>query len=289
MKDTDKNIRGRACSSVLSALPLMFIDLGQWSTWINSPWVKIGSLILIIILMIFFFIKRTRKMRLQIKNHEENAMQLSRTVEDLKKERDDIQLQLEDQNLLLEKTKQELRRIKQIDGVTDIPDYKKFIELYDQEWRRAFRYSRELSIILMNVDFMDLFNNTYGRQEGDQCLKKIASMLSEIIKRPGDLVAKYKEDEFVVILSETTLKDAFAMAEMLRVGAEFLKIDNEKSTIAPYVTISIGIASITPKEGMEPEQLIEAAKQALNQSKEDGKNRITVADDKIIEAVFKKK
>lgn len=279
----------RSTGTIFSALPLMFINPDQWSAWFNSPWIKIGSLIFIIVLMALFFLKRTGKMKQQIKSQEKKAIELNQAIINLGNERDEIQLQLEDQHLLLEKTKLELRRLKQIDGITDIPDYKKFIELYDQEWRRAFRYSRELSIVLMNVDFMDLFNNTYGRQAGDECLKKIAKMLAEIIKRPGDLVAKYKDDEFIVILSETSSKDAFAIAEMLRVGAEFLKIDNEKSSIAPHITISIGIASIIPKESMEPGQLIEAANRSLAQSKEDGKNRITIADDKIKESIFEKK
>lgn len=173
----------------------------------------------------------------------------------------------------------ELQRLSSVDGLTGIANRRHFDERLDQEFKRALRENLELSLILIDVDFFKPFNDNYGHQMGDDCLRAVAAALAGALHRPGDFVARYGGEEFVVVLPGTDAKGAMVTAEALRTAVESKNVKHEFSKAAKHVTISLGIASTTPRQGMLPKMLIVAADSALYEAKEGGRNRYKVATD----------
>jgi two-component system chemotaxis family response regulator WspR len=182
----------------------------------------------------------------------------------------------------LEKSRQELaaankilEKLSSLDGLTGVPNRRRFDEVLKQEWQRAVRHSTSLSLIMLDIDFFKLYNDTYGHQGGDECLKQVARALEGAARRETDLVARYGGEEFAVVLPETGSTGAFDVAESLRAAVEKENIPHESSKVSDHVTISVGVATWIPEKGSSPEQLLAAADQALYKSKENGRNRVT--------------
>ena len=145
-----------------------------------------------------------------------------------------------------------------------------------KEWKRAVRNNRPISIILIDVDFFKLYNDTYGHQAGDDCLKKIAWIIDQTVNRPGDLVARYGGEEFVIILSETDIDGASVISQKLRSAVESLEIPHEKSNISDHVTISLGCGCEIPTMNSDSSILINKVDKALYRSKQMGRNRVSL-------------
>jgi diguanylate cyclase (GGDEF)-like protein len=131
-----------------------------------------------------------------------------------------------------------------------------------------------LALIMIDIDYFKLFNDTYGHLSGDQTLIRIAEVIKSVIKRPGDLAARFGGEEFVVMLIGTTAKGAVVVAEEIRKGIEELGIENRG--INSVITVSLGVASVVPDNEMEPDELIGAADRALYKAKEEGRNKVIV-------------
>jgi diguanylate cyclase (GGDEF)-like protein len=129
---------------------------------------------------------------------------------------------------------------------------------------------------MSDVDFFKLYNDNYGHQGGDDCLKSVARTLSETAKRGGDCVARYGGEEFAVILPATDRKGASDVAEKIRQAVESMAMEHKKSSVAPCVTLSLGVATIIPSELEIPEFLIKCADEALYTAKASGRNRVSV-------------
>lgn len=127
---------------------------------------------------------------------------------------------------------------------------------------------------MIDIDYFKVFNDTYGHQEGDKCLQRVASAISGTVHRPGDLAARYGGEEFVVLLANTDAKGAAFVAETMRAKAEVSQIPHVNSRVTDRVTISLGVATMLPTEVVEPSALIAAADQALYQAKHEGRNRV---------------
>jgi len=168
----------------------------------------------------------------------------------------------------------DLENLSQIDGLTNVSNRRFFDEIFTQEWQRCSREKLPLSLILCDVDFFKLYNDHYGHQMGDQCLIKVAKVISTAIKRPGDLVARYGGEEFVVILPNTDSKGTLQIAELIRDQVQQLKIPHPASKISNYVTLSLGIASVVPTPKGISKALIAVADKALYQAKQQGRNRV---------------
>ncbi len=174
----------------------------------------------------------------------------------------------------LEAANNELRRLSTLDSLTGVLNRRTFDEKLQYEWRRVPRETEYISLVMIDIDFFKAYNDTYGHQAGDDCLKRVARALSETLHRPGDTLFRYGGEEFAVILPNTDPEGALHVGEILRRNIEKLGIAHSRSAVAPYVTISAGVATITCEKPYSPNHLIEMADQALYEAKRAGRNRV---------------
>lgn len=177
----------------------------------------------------------------------------------------------------LEESNLRLQYLTAIDGLTQIANRRSLDMSLSTEWQRALRKREPLGIIMIDVDHFKLFNDTYGHQAGDDCLRGVAGALKDFARRPGDLAARYGGEEFVLVLTNATAQQTRLVAERVRDKIVELAIPHQRSSHG-NVTASFGVASIIPTpRHTGPEVLLLAADQALYRAKESGRNRV-VAD-----------
>jgi two-component system, chemotaxis family, response regulator WspR len=190
----------------------------------------------------------------------------------------DLQHQLESSNAQLEESNRELQRLSSLDGLTGIANRRQFDKTLEQEWQRALRNCTELALIMIDIDYFKPFNDTYGHQAGDDCLKNVALALDRIVHRPSDIVARYGGEEFALILPETDIEGATRVAEKMRDAVARLNIRHEASKVADRISLSIGVACMSPRGSDNPDILLTAADDALYRAKHAGRNRIETTD-----------
>ncbi|HFC53578.1 MAG TPA: PleD family two-component system response regulator [Gammaproteobacteria bacterium] len=167
-----------------------------------------------------------------------------------------------------------LNRLASVDALTGIPNRRHFTDAFEVEWRRAIRGGSSISVMLIDVDYFKQYNDTYGHSAGDECLKRIARSLQASLNRPGDSAARIGGEEFAVLLPETDALGAAMLAERIRSGVEELGIPHEGSAQFDVVTVSAGVATVTPSDHMERNTLLNAADEMLYQAKEKGRNQV---------------
>lgn len=167
-----------------------------------------------------------------------------------------------------------LERRASLDGMTGLPNRRQFDEALQVEWRRAIRHKGHLSLIMLDVDYFKPYNDHYGHTAGDECLRRIATVLESSLQRPGDFTGRYGGEEFVLILPDTPLAGARACAEKLRDQVHELGIPHRFSPVANSVTISVGCATAFPGSDSTPEQLLDVADKALYEAKRGGRNQV---------------
>ncbi|MBF0340151.1 MAG: diguanylate cyclase [Magnetococcales bacterium] len=167
-----------------------------------------------------------------------------------------------------------LKRLASLDGLTGIANRRTLDEFLHQEWHRSIRNQSHLSALLIDVDYFKKFNDHFGHQAGDLCLKEIAGALTRSLERKTDLVARYGGEEFACLLPETPLQGAIHSAEKIQQEVAALAIPHPGSDVAGIVTLSIGVVTFTPAKGQEPETLLAAADELLYFAKQSGRNRI---------------
>jgi len=173
----------------------------------------------------------------------------------------------------LKKANLELQRLSVLDDLTQVANRRRFDEAIRQEWQRLSRDRAQLSLIFCDIDYFKLYNDTYGHQAGDNCLRAVAETIRANCQRPGDFVARYGGEEFTVILPNTGPEGAGHLAEDIRKEIERLKIPHMQSQVSRYVTLSLGISCVFPSTDIPPETLIGAADKALYEAKNQGRNR----------------
>lgn len=173
---------------------------------------------------------------------------------------------------------EESRRLFTLDALTGLANRRLFESYLDREWRRAVRNAKAVSLILCDIDCFEAFNDRYGWQNADDCLKRVAKTLCEALKRPGDLVARYGGDDFLIILPETNAEGALVVAESLRASVEALEIEHAGSRVCQHVTISLGATATVPGPDSLPEELIRAAAGALSRAKQEGFNQVRMSN-----------
>lgn len=190
---------------------------------------------------------------------------------------EDRTLELEMANRQLQLVNQILMRLSTHDGLTGVANRRQFDETLDVEWRRASRAGGLLSLIMIDIDFFKDYNDRYGHQAGDDCLKAVAYALQDLVQRAGDVLARYGGEEFALILPGLPREEALSLAESLRRQVESRRIRHAASAAAPFVTVSLGVAStVVPREGHSAD-LVAAADRALYAAKGSGRNRVEYA------------
>ena len=177
-------------------------------------------------------------------------------------------------HLLLKRQTDLLRSLSFLDGLTGIANRRRFDDTMAREWRRCARSHLPLSLIILDVDHFKAYNDQYGHQAGDECLRIVAEVLAERARRPSDLVARYGGEEFVCLLPETDGPGATRVAEGFRAAVAERRIPHAQSPVAPYVTISLGVATVIPSVESSPDRLAEMADQLLYRAKRSGRNRV---------------
>lgn len=173
----------------------------------------------------------------------------------------------------LQRTNEFLKQLSTMDGLTGIANRRRFDEFMEVECTRSKDSGLPISLILFDIDFFKLYNDTYGHQAGDDCLKLIASTINLKISRSSDLFARYGGEEFAIVLPGTDLKGAAKVAEKVRKAVEDIKILHSQSKVSKYVTISVGVVSSETVQPV-PKLMIVKADDALYCAKNLGRNRI---------------
>jgi len=176
----------------------------------------------------------------------------------------------------LQKTNAELKRLSSLDGLTGIANRRIFDETLTKEWDRATQNNTPLSLILIDIDYFKPYNDTYGHQQGDDCLLSVAKKLSEVSTHPTDLVARYGGEEFVIIAPNTESEGATGLAKKLTEGIQKLGIEHKTSKVSDIVTVSIGISTITPTKDDNISDLVKYSDKALYTAKDSGRNKYIV-------------
>jgi diguanylate cyclase (GGDEF)-like protein len=177
---------------------------------------------------------------------------------------------------VLRRVDKELQDAALVDGLTCIPNRRRFFEQLNREWPRAQRYFRPVTVVIADVDNFKKYNDIYGHVRGDRCLHDVAQAMFKCIHRPGDLLARYGGEEFAIVLPETTLEAAREVADKCRQAVEDAQIEHKGNAQYGVVTVSMGVACVVPEDGLTFGELIEMADQALYESKEKGRNRVSV-------------
>lgn len=241
-------------------------------------------------------VRRTRELESELAQRRHAETELAAVQADLEGRMRQRTQALEARNeeltqlrLTLETVNQRLKRLVAIDALTGIANRRHFDRSLERELRRARRDAHPLSLIFLDLDEFKRYNDTYGHSRGDDVLRLVAQTLDETFRRSGDFVARYGGEEFAVVLPGVDARRAALYAERLRRRIWRLAIPYGASAITDRVTISGGVATVTPAMIATPDQLLRAADKALYRAKCLGRNQIASAAVEIAEEAIVEK
>lgn len=178
----------------------------------------------------------------------------------------------------LEEVNHQLEVLSVTDALTRLANRRRFDAVWLDEWQRALRQATPLAVIMLDVDHFKAYNDHYGHQQGDECLRRVGEVLLTTVRRAGELVARYGGEEFVVVLPGTSVIHAMAVAESIRANIQAAGIAHAHSGVAAVVTVSLGVAVGIPAQGDARDALVHAADAALYRAKDQGRNRVVLSD-----------
>lgn len=211
-----------------------------------------------------------------------SAINLKKEIEERKAREKDLMRMttlLEESNSKLQKANKLLKELATIDGLTGISNRRNFESFIRREVKLAQRNKTCVTVFMIDIDYFKSYNDIYGHQHGDKCLKMVAHALKTSLNRPGDLVARYGGEEFIGLLPDTDAKGADAIAQRMRYKVDEMKIKHSGSDVGSRVTFSMGIACLVPKGNTTVESLIAFADKALYEAKKQGRNRYVFHQD----------
>jgi len=263
------------------------------------PQTTIGLLTLLTAGALAWAFAAIRRLTLQKRHLEKLLDAASRTIEQRAAERTHVltlanerlaaelkglrstESRLRKEQATLEEVTQKYARLSQIDPLTSLANRRKFDEFLEREWRRGVRNKMPLGLVLIDVDYFKLFNDTYGHGAGDDCLREVAEVIAGSARRPGDLAARIGGEEFTVLLCDTGTEGAIAVAGQIQTTIEQLAIAHETTRVfnTDILTVSVGVVSMMPEPMVGATVLIYRADEALYSAKQDGRNCIRCYDD----------
>lgn len=167
-----------------------------------------------------------------------------------------------------------LEKASRTDGLLGIANRMSFDETLEREWRRAVREQAPLALLMIDVDRFKCYNDAYGHQAGDACLRAVARAVAEVLRRPSDLLARYGGDELVVMLPNTGADGARTLAHSIHEAIAHQRLAHRASGVSDRVTVSVGVAAAVADVDTAPASLVAAADQALYAAKGAGRNRV---------------
>jgi diguanylate cyclase (GGDEF)-like protein len=186
-----------------------------------------------------------------------------------------LERKVAERTLALEEANRRLEQLSITDALTGLANRRRFNEALAAEWVRARRAGEPVGLALIDIDHFKLYNDHYGHQGGDSCLRAVAATMRDALRSSTDLVARYGGEEFVLLLPATDTTGTVTVAERVRAAVEALKAPHVKSGHG-IVTVSIGVIAFVPTQDTTAEQLIEQADAALYEAKRSGRNRVMV-------------
>ena len=206
----------------------------------------------------------------------ENQLQIGRLKAELQAKNNRLEQELLARQAIekeLLEVNEQLREIAALDGLTQIPNRRTFDEFFTREWQRGQRDKQPLSLIICDLDYFKLYNDSFGHQSGDICLKKVARAILNTVMRPADLVARYGGEEFGIILPQTPGQNALQVAQTIRREVKKLAIPHQESKVSDYVSLSLGVSCAIPQPKYTKKQLLVTADKALYRAKKQGRDR----------------
>jgi len=180
------------------------------------------------------------------------------------------------QTVELDRLNRALDRISREDPLTALANRRAFDENLQKEWERAKRDQQAIALLYMDVDFFKLYNDTYGHNIGDVCLRRVAQTIKQALRRPADLAARYGGEEFVVLLPNTDAEGAIDVAQRIIKHIDALALPHSRSKVAPHVTLSIGITLMVPRPKSTLTEFLANADAALYKAKENGRHQYQI-------------
>jgi diguanylate cyclase (GGDEF)-like protein len=189
---------------------------------------------------------------------------------------DSLERKVAERTKALEAANLQLAALSTTDALTSLANRRRFDEMLEAEWSRAIRPQCPIGMALIDIDQFKDYNDLYGHQRGDECLRRVAQVLGESVRGDGDLVARYGGEEFVIVLPDTNLAATQVVAERARAAVAALTERHAKAATG-IVTISVGVAALVPSGQNNSGQLVELADTALYRAKQSGRNRVMSA------------
>jgi diguanylate cyclase (GGDEF)-like protein len=176
----------------------------------------------------------------------------------------------------IERLNIKLEMLSRTDSLTGLYNRRYFDEMIDKEWNRCLRSKLALSCILIDVDYFKNYNDSYGHQNGDDCLRTVSDLMGDCFKRAGDFVARYGGEEFVVVMTDITVDESKKSVFRFQDSLHKLKVAHQSSPISDYVTVSAGLINMVPTNDTTVEDFIKKADLALYMAKEKGRNQLII-------------
>jgi diguanylate cyclase (GGDEF)-like protein len=221
-----------------------------------------------------------RQLNTEIGERRQIENQLDAMVNRLSRQKEDLELLVEtiashgdEINEQMHAQLTSVQELARTDSLTGLWNRRSFDETFAIEWNRHLRSGDQLGVLVIDVDFFKAFNDHFGHQAGDQCLKSVGQILSDCPRRSGEMAARYGGEEFAVILPNCDKKAALRMAESARSKVESLGIAHPVSSFG-HVTASVGVAVMIPGKSNHPDDLFEQADAALYHAKQNGRNQV---------------
>lgn len=207
----------------------------------------------------------------------EDMDEQARLQQEIRSANEGLEATVRERTAELERSNRQLAALSSTDALTGLANRRRFDEAWAEEWQRAARQGASLALVLIDVDHFKAYNDHYGHQAGDECLRRVAAVLAGEARRAGELVARYGGEEFVVVLPGADAATARELAERLRTAVEAEAMPHAHSPAAPVVTISMGVAAGQPRHETDAEALLKEADVALYLAKRQGRNQVLLA------------
>lgn len=251
----------------LGILPTNFLTSGS---------LQIGSAIEMMLLSLTL-VDRFNTLRREKLEAQAQALQAqTEMVNKLRASEQLLEARVAERTAQLQDLNQQLEHMSTTDALTGVANRRQFDGVLAAEWSRAVRHGQPLALGLIDLDWFKQYNDNYGHQAGDECLRQVAHTLAAIISRSSDLVARYGGEEFVFIAPDTSREGAIHLAEAARRAVEQLNVPHAFSDYG-HLTLSIGVALCIPKREDSPDALLRTADAMLYQAKAQGRNRVVAA------------